>query len=127
MQQYGLLCEERWKISLIGATYYIGAVLTLILTSWLADTYGRRWVTVTALFILVAASLVILPTDNLTVLYVCSFFLGTTQGGRFVAVTFLMEYIPNRARYNVTLVKNVAVAIQVILITLFFQFGTRHY
>jgi hypothetical protein len=61
-------------------------------------------------------------------LYVLLFLAGATFGGRLIAgLNWLIEYMPLRTRETVMFIKMIMGSISIILLTLFFQFGTKHW
>jgi MFS family permease len=73
VQQYSLICEEKWKIGLIGSVYWAGVVATAILITWLADKYGRRWVHFASYALFLIIVYLILWQNELVALYVLMF------------------------------------------------------
>ena len=69
--------------------------MTIFLTSYLADTHGRRLVVVTSVCVMILASFGIILGNDLTTLYVFVFINGATFGGRvIVAYNFTLEFMP---------------------------------
>lgn len=128
VEQYDLLCEPRWRIGLIGTIYFIGMMVTLLLDPWLADMYGRKWNVVANYALFMFAVLGVMLGHNLETLYTCMFVCGATFAGRvIVAINFLLEFITERNKQFVTFLKLALGSAIVMIFTLIFQFGTRHW
>lgn len=128
MQQYNLLCEDKWKVGLIGSLMYSGTLLTVLWVPAVADRYGRKWVVVVSYLLFVAAVGVIGCSSNLNALYAALFVVGMTFPGRIiVGLNFLIEYFPQRAKNTVTNVKMFSIGAFLFIIDATFQFGTRNY
>jgi len=43
-EKLNLACVNNYKIGLIGGSYFVGWVLTLLIFGRLTDIYGRKWI-----------------------------------------------------------------------------------
>ena len=89
------MCVEKWKIGLIGSFHWLGVAMTLLITSYFADTHGRRNVVLVSVCIFILVSFGIVLGTDLTLLYIFVFINGATFGGRvIVAYNFTLEFFP---------------------------------
>ena len=108
--------------------YYIGVISTVLVVPWWSDQIGRRWITLVSYFVFMVAVIGILLAHDLIWLYVFVFITGMTFAGRaIVAMSWLIEYQKNSKKQLVLFVKLLSYPMQIIIFTLIFQFGTRHY
>ena len=128
MEQYDLLCEPKWRIGLLGSVYFAGILTTILVVPIMTDKCGRKYIAVINNFILIIVTIGIMLATDITTLYVLLFLAGATFGGRLIAgLNWLIEYMPARIKELVMFVKMIAGSITIILLTLFFQFGTKHW
>ena len=84
VEQYDLLCEPKWKIGLLGSCFFVGVITTMIVASWLADEYGRKWVTLTGWYIYMLCALGLIFSTDIYYAYVLLFIAGTTFASRIL-------------------------------------------
>ena len=106
--------------------YFAGILTTILIVPYLIDNYGRKYITIISNFVLIGCTIGILIATDITSLYILLFFAGTSFGGRLIGgLNWLIEWCP--WRQQVLFVKMLSGSFSVILITAWFQFGTRHY
>lgn len=73
--------------------YFIGVISTILLIPWLSDKYGRRWIALTCYIVLITATIFLMLSTDLIMLYVLQFIIGATFGGRIITgVAWLVEF-----------------------------------
>jgi MFS family permease len=90
-----MLCESKQRIGLIGAMYFIGilAASTVIPVGFLSDLFGRKWIFVITLFIVLVSVAGFIFARSIEELYIFMFLLGTTFPGRIiVGVNYAQEF-----------------------------------
>lgn len=55
IEKFDLLCEQKWKIGLIGSMYFIGVIVGMSFVPPLSDAYGRKVIFIVTLIISVVA------------------------------------------------------------------------
>lgn len=93
--QTHMLCESKARIGFLGACFFIGVLVasTLVPIGLLSDLYGRKWVFVATLCILITACIGFLTAKSLEELYVYMFLLGMTFPGRLiVGINYAQEF-----------------------------------
>ena len=128
VEQYDLLCEPKWRIGLLGSVYFAGILTTILIVPILTDKCGRKYNAVINNFLLIIVVIGIILASDITTLYVLLFLAGATFGGRLIAgLNWLVEYMPTRYKETVMFIKMLSGSFTIILLTVFFQFGTKHY
>ena len=108
--------------------YYIGVISTVLIIPWWSDQIGRQWITLVSYYIFMGSILGILLAHDLIWLYFFVFISGSTFPGRaIVGMSWLLEYQKNSSRQFVLFFKLLSYPVLIIIFTLIFQFGTRHY
>lgn len=108
--------------------YYIGVISTVLVIPMWSDRIGRKWITIISYFIFMIAILGILMAHDLIWLYILVFITGVTFPGRaIVGLSWLIEYMKVTRKQRVLFIKLLSYPILIIIYTLTFQFGTRHY
>jgi MFS family permease len=90
-----MLCESKQRIGFLGACFFIGVLFasTVAPVGLLSDIYGRKWIFVGTLVILIASCVGFLYAKSLEELYVYMFMLGITFPGRIiVGINFAQEF-----------------------------------
>lgn len=90
-----MLCESKARIGFLGACFFIGVLFasTVMPIGLLSDIYGRKWIFVGTLCILIAACIGFLTAKSLEELYVYMFMLGTTFPGRLIiGINYAQEF-----------------------------------
>ncbi|KAJ8716889.1 hypothetical protein PYW07_003516 [Mythimna separata] len=86
--EFNLACEE-WKRTLVGSIHVAGVFVTLPVTAFVSDTYGRR----TALLITAVSPVlvgIIRSFSNSYIMYVCLEFLEAFVGGGLFSTAFIL-------------------------------------
>ena len=65
IEKFDLLCEQKWKIGLIGSMYFIGVIVGMSFVPPLSDAYGRKVIFIVTLIISVIAQLALILTNDL--------------------------------------------------------------
>ena len=89
-----MLCESKGRIGFLGACFFIGVLVaaTILPIGVLSDMFGRKWLFVLTLVILVISSFGFIIATTLDELYIYMFLLGITYPGRMiVAVNYAYE------------------------------------
>lgn len=90
-----MLCESKNRIGFLGATFFFGCLVasTILPIGLLSDIFGRKWMYVATLVVLVLASFGFIISTTLDELYIYMFLLGTTYPGRMiVAINYAYEF-----------------------------------
>ena len=94
----------------------------------MTDKCGRKYNAVINNFLLIAVVIGIILASDIMTLYILLFLAGATFGGRLIAgLNWLIEFQPLRNRELVMFVKMIFGSISIILLTITFQFGTKHW
>lgn len=126
VQQYDILCEPKWKIGLIGTIYFTGALITILPLTYIADANGRQWISFITNLAFCLCVFILANMQELDFAYFMLFLAGATFGGRMVVgQTHLNEYMIAAEKQTVIEIKLRSLYIQLIFLTLFYQFGTK--
>lgn len=90
-----MLCESKQRIGFLGACFFIGVLVasTLIPVGLLSDLYGRKWIFVGTLVVLIIACIGFLYAKSIEELYAYMFLLGVSFPGRIiVGINFAQEF-----------------------------------
>lgn len=90
-----MLCESKNRIGFLGACFFIGVLIasTILPVGFLSDVFGRKWIFVGTLAILVLSSFGFIIATTLDELYVYMFLLGVTYPGRMiVGINYAYEF-----------------------------------
>ena len=81
-----MLCESKQRIGFLGACFFIGVLVasTVIPIGLLSDLYGRKWIFVATLVILIISCTGFIMAKSIEELYVYMFLLGVTFPGRII-------------------------------------------
>lgn len=44
VEKLDLLCESKERLGLMGSTYFMGIILSMIIVPKMTDNYGRKWI-----------------------------------------------------------------------------------
>lgn len=96
--QLDLICEEPYKIGLIGAIFYLSSSLGSFLFTNLADRRGRKFVLKGACFVCVSGILfLILCPLNIYIIYAVLFFVGMSYNPRnSISYLFASEFLETK-------------------------------
>lgn len=95
--QANMLCESKQRIGFLGACFFIGVLVasTIIPVGLLSDIYGRRYIFIGSLAMLLGACIGFLLARSLDELYVYMFMMGLTFPGRIIVATnYAQEFLP---------------------------------
>lgn len=118
-----MLCENEFKIGLIGSMYFVGVVLSTITAPPLADAYGRKLIVLGSNILRIIGLTGLIITDSLYAVYVFEVFVGFSFAGLvIVAISYMLEY--QRKDWQDILVTVILVleALSGIIITAWYQF-----
>jgi len=93
-EKLNLACVNNYKIGLIGGSYFIGWVLTLLIVGRLADIYGRKWIYRVNMVITLFLFGAIYLASNVDQMILINFGIGLTTTGRLsVGFLYMMEFV----------------------------------
>lgn len=90
-----MLCESKKRMGFLGACFFIGVLVasTVMPVGLLSDIFGRKWIFISTLGILLVSCLGFMFARSLEELYVYMFLLGITFPGRMiVGINFAQEF-----------------------------------
>ena len=120
-QKLDLTCVDSWKISMIGASLFIGMAVTLLWLPSIADRRGRKqvfWLGMACQQLLYTG---LMLTHSLAVMIVLVFLFGMLSSVRLnVGYIYLMEVLPKKAQTNVTSCWSVQEAAIYVVATIYF-------
>lgn len=124
-----MLCESKQRIGFLGACFFIGVLVasTVIPVGLLSDMYGRKWIFVATLGILIVACTGFLFAKSIEELYVYMFLLGVSFPGRIiVGINFAQEFQKEEWIEFVQPMVQVGQGLTLILTAMYFQFISKH-
>jgi MFS family permease len=124
-----MLCESKARIGFLGACFFIGVLVasTVVPVGLLADIYGRKWIFVGTLIVLIVACVGFIYAKSLEELYVYMFLLGTTFPGRIiVGINYAQEFQKESWVEYIQPFNQAAQGITLILTAFYFQFISKH-
>lgn len=127
-EQTGMLCESKQRIGFIGASFFIGVVVasTIIPVGYLSDVFGRRWIFIATLFVLVVACIGFIFATSIEQLYAFMFLLGITFPGRMiVGINYAYEFQTKAWQDYVQPVNQYVQGATLILTAFYFQFISK--
>ena len=87
-----LLCENEFKIGLLGSMYFVGVVPSTVIAPPLADAFGRKYVFAGSNLIQIVGLVGLLITKQLYVAYVFMALVGFSFGGMIiVGINYVVE------------------------------------
>ena len=93
VERMDMLCENEFKIGLIGSMYFVGVVLSTITAPPLADAYGRKLVVLGSNILRIIGLTGLIITDSLYAVYVFEVFVGFSFAGLvIVAISYMLEF-----------------------------------
>lgn len=103
IDQLDLLCEDSWKVGIIGSCFFIGWCATLLWLPALTDKYGRKIYFWLSVVICVAAQVGMLFTNSLAMMCAMIGIQGLAASLRLnVGYVYLMELLPSSSQTAVT-------------------------
>lgn len=81
-----MLCESKQRIGFLGACFFIGVLCasTIVPVGLLSDFYGRKWIFIGTIVVLIIACVGFLYAKSLEELYVYMFLVGASFPGRII-------------------------------------------
>ena len=68
--KFDLLCEEKYKIGLLGSMFFVGVIVGTLFIPALADAFGRKLVVIITVVVALIGQLGLIVTNNLYEAYV---------------------------------------------------------
>jgi MFS family permease len=124
-----MLCESKKRIGFLGACFFVGVLIasTIMPMGLLSDMFGRKWIFVGTLGILIVACLGFMFAHSLEELYVYMFLLGITFPGRMiVGINFAQEFQKESWIPYVQPLVQVAQGLTLVLTAFYFQVISKH-
>ena len=90
-----MLCESKKRIGFLGACFFIGVIIcsTILPLGILSDHFGRKWVFIGTITLVLIAQIGFLEAKSLDELYFCMFISGMSFPGRIVvALNYVNEF-----------------------------------
>lgn len=120
---FNLLCENQYKVGLLGSMYFIGTVAFLCIVPPIADRYWRKAVFVWSNVVFIIAFFGLIVSTDLNLAYFWMFLLGATFSGKIiVGINYMIEFICARGQSNIIFVTMFTEPITLILLTMWYQF-----
>lgn len=92
VEKYDMLCEPKWRIGLLGASFFLGIIATMIPVPAWADSKGRRNVFILTMIVSIISAIGLLLCNSLEWAYFFMFLNGTTFAGKIiVGLNYLIE------------------------------------
>ncbi|MCL7415657.1 MAG: MFS transporter [ANME-2 cluster archaeon] len=85
--------------SLIFSTYFIGALLTMLIFGVMSDAYGHRLFIIIGIFLSLLSGIVIIVSDNIWVIVAARFVEGVGCGAFFPAAFAMLSRFEKRGKY----------------------------
>lgn len=127
VSQLDLLCEEKYRIGLIGSSFFIGLLVGLPFIPYLADRYGRKPVFTGAMIASLIFQLGITFSTNLNFTLVCLNGCGLLYSARFiVGLSYAEELMAPRYKQTVISTNWLFSASTVFIIPLILLFITNN-
>lgn len=99
VMQLDLVCESKFKIGMIGSSFFIGWTLTTILLPAMADKYGRKWIFRLSTLTTGIAMVFLLISTELYLTVLMMFICGLATPGRIsVGFVYGTEFFPKSLR-----------------------------
>jgi MFS family permease len=93
-EKLDLACVSDYKIGLIGSSYFIGWVCTLLIFPGLADYFGRKWIYRIALMVSFVLYAGIYFCQNINLMIGIMFCLGAFTTARIsVGFVYMLEFV----------------------------------
>ena len=94
-----MVCTPRTKIGLIGGMYFAGWASTLLVATFLADKYGRKYVWLLSIVVTAATIFGMFVSKSLNFTIVLQFIIGMASTGRTqVGFIYANEFLPPKWR-----------------------------
>ena len=124
--KFDLLCEEKFKVGLIGSMFFAGVITGTLFIPALADAFGRKLIVIIAFILALIGQLGLILTNNLYEAYVYQFLIGSSFAGRIiVALNYALEFNIKRWHEIIITWLLISEACGTIVITIWYQFIDR--
>jgi MFS family permease len=128
VEQVDLVCVPSEKIGVIGSSYFVGWVCTILVLPWLADRIGRRWIYCACMFITILSTLTMFFTKSLNVIIAMNFIAGAMNSGRLsVGFIFGNEFLTPYWQVIFGTTYNFFDGFDTMLIVMYFDWISKHY
>ena len=118
-----LLCFSDAKIGLQGTVYFIGYIFGSLVWLRLTDYWGRKWMILGGLILLILTLSVWLIKMSVVTIYVCLFFLGLLYPLSIISYMLLIESVSPDYRALAGTAINLLDSLSSIYLPLIYQFG----
>lgn len=90
----GLACVDKFKIGLLGGSFFVGWVLSLLCIGKLADNYGRKWVFRASMCATLALYVSVYFCNDVDVMIAILLGLGMATSGRCsIGYLYMVEFV----------------------------------
>ena len=101
-QDMMLACENKYKIGVVGAVYFLAAAISVLSLYDLQKRYGRLQIMgYTQGASLICQAFLLTMSENLDTLIILMAFMGCTFVGKVAALMYLLEVTPSSGRLAV--------------------------
>jgi len=122
VEKLNLECVDSFKIGLIGSSYFIGWVCTLLILPGLADYFGRKWIYRSAMVMTLSLYAAIYFCFSVDFMIVINFLLGALTTARIsVCFVYMLEFVRVKHQSIVGSTWSIIDGFTYFLITLYFQ------
>ena len=91
----GLLCEPKNRIGLLGSSYFIGIIASMLFVPALSDHIGRKKIFCGTMVVSIIGQIGLIYSHSLTVSTCFMVVLGMTwPGKRVTGINYILEFIP---------------------------------
>ena len=118
-----MLCEPKKRIGFLGACFFIGVIIssTILPLGILSDYFGRKWVFVGTILLILIAQIGFLEAKNLDELYLCMFVSGMSYPGRIiVAQNYVNEFQEESVANQIVSLSNFCLGLTYFLTAIYF-------
>lgn len=124
VKRFGMLCESRMLIGLLGFSYFAGVVIATITVTQLAAENGKKVTFCYSLVISLIGQLGILFwATSILEAVLCLFIIGLSwPGKRVIGVDYILDFFPMRYRSSRILLMNLLDYPSIILIALAYEY-----
>lgn len=118
-----LVCEEDYKIGLLGSLVFLGFMLSSLTIMPFADIFGRKPILIVTAVVSTGASFMILFVRDMYYLYILLFMFGMTVLVRgTTSYVYVMEMVPESAQQTYVMILSCLEKLQVCMIPLCFYY-----
>jgi len=128
VEKLSLTCVPKWKVGLLGSSLWMGWVLSLLFLPRIADIYGRRWIYLLGMWLLMPILFAMLFTRSLNAMIAIIFMQGFLSTVRVsIGYVYMLEFIPKPNQTIVGTWFSMQVPIITLLATLYFSEISKHW